>query len=89
MNKNCSKVISQICQIPNKPLKYCQIFLNFCQSGKISSNLVTLIMLFPRYNSVAFFRCFCDLKLLCTGSATKELYEEDDKDIISKINRFN
>ena len=29
---------------PNKLLKYCQRFLNICQSGGISSNLVTLPM---------------------------------------------
>ena len=30
------------CQIRNNPFKNCQRLVNFCQSGKISPNLVTL-----------------------------------------------
>ena len=29
---------------PNKPSKYCQSLLKFCQSGEISPNLVTLVL---------------------------------------------
>ena len=39
----CPKGDSQHCQIPNKPLKYCQTFLNICLSGEILQNLVTLV----------------------------------------------
>ena len=36
------QVGSAISQIRNKTLKICQRLVNFCQSGKISPNLVTL-----------------------------------------------
>ena len=38
---NCAKVCSLLCHIPNKPLKYCQGFFDFCQSI-ISANLVII-----------------------------------------------
>ena len=44
---------SQLCPIPNKPLKYCQRFLHFCSSGEISPNLVTL----PLDHRPIFFIC--------------------------------
>ena len=40
------------CQTLNKPLTICQRFLKFCQSGKISPNLVTLL---PTYLPMPFF----------------------------------
>ena len=39
---NCAKVSWKLCSKPNKLKLYCQIFLNICQSGGISPNLVTL-----------------------------------------------
>ena len=40
-HSNCAKVSWKFCPKPNKP--YCQRFLNICQSGGISPNLVTLL----------------------------------------------
>ena len=37
-----AKIDLNCCQIVTKPQKYCQILIIFCQSGKISLNLVTL-----------------------------------------------
>ena len=39
-----AKVGSTFCRIRNKPLKICQRLFQFCQSGKISPNLVTLVV---------------------------------------------
>ena len=38
-----AKVGAAFYQIRNKPSKFCQRFLYFCQSGKISPNLITLL----------------------------------------------
>ena len=39
-----AKVGSKFCQSLNNPLTIWQIFINFCQSGEMSPNLVTLIL---------------------------------------------
>ena len=39
-----SPIKSQICQIRYKKSKNCKRLVNFCQSGEISPNLVTLIL---------------------------------------------
>ena len=38
------KVGSAICRVKNKPSKICQRFVSFCQSGKISPNLIPLVV---------------------------------------------
>ena len=41
--KKCAKVGSTFCQKRNKRSEFCQMLVKFCQSGKISPNLATLI----------------------------------------------
>ena len=43
------KVSAAFCQIRNKPSKFGQILVNFCQSGEFSPNLVTLTRSYLRY----------------------------------------
>ena len=42
MSQNCQSRLS-ILPVRNKPPKICQRLVNFCQSGQISPNLVTLV----------------------------------------------
>ena len=44
--KNYAKVSSKFCQTLKKPFNICQRFIKFCQSSKISQNLVTLVTIF-------------------------------------------
>ena len=46
-----AEVGSVFCQIGNKLSKICQRLVNFCQSGKISPNLITLIY----FNGYCYF----------------------------------
>ena len=43
-HKKVAKVGSQFCHVLNKPSKKFARLINFCQSGEISSNLVTLFV---------------------------------------------
>ena len=55
-NKNFPKAYKlcqvswKLCPKPNKPKIYCQRFLNICQSGGISPNLVTLAIVYATYH---------------------------------------
>ena len=52
---------SAFCQKRNKPPKVCQKLVNFCQSGEISPNLVTLV-LFQRGKKLGKSICFVTKK---------------------------
>ena len=79
-NTNCAKVSWKLCPKPNKPEIYCQRFLNLCQSGGISPNLVTLNINYSSGKIVRAKRSIEELLIFCQRNSNNESSYETETD---------
>ena len=86
------KVCSAFCQIRNRLSKICQIFVNFCQSGKISQNLVTLlamshflslILIFLSFSFISHRNCLLNALLITLSHKTHRQFNSISRLLIA------
>ena len=87
-----SKVSSAFRQIRNRLSKICQIFVNFCQSGKISQNLVTLlamshflslILIFLSFSFISHRNCLLNALLITLSHKTHRQFNSISRLLIA------
>ena len=87
-----SKVCSAFRQIRNRLSKICQIFVLFCQSGKISQNLVTLlamshflslILIFLSFSFISHRNCLLNALLITLSHKTHRQFNSISRLLIA------